>query len=98
MAIDIEREELLTVGKAAQSCPGRPHVATVWRWILNGLGGVRLESVKVGGRRFTSSQALKRFIAAPSSMDEVPSLKIAPSKQRERAIRRAEKELKDAGL
>ncbi|WLD11899.1 DUF1580 domain-containing protein [Planctellipticum variicoloris] len=49
--------------------PGRPSIATVWRWILNGVRGpngetVRLESFKCGGRRFVQRDAIDRFIAA----------------------------------
>lgn len=44
-----------------------PHIAQLHRWRLNGLlsrGGVRvkLESVMVGGRRYTSTEAVRRFI------------------------------------
>jgi hypothetical protein len=37
---------------------------TAWRWALKGVGGVRLESIKIGGVRFTSRQACDRFLAA----------------------------------
>ena len=37
---------------------------TALRWALHGTAGVRLESVRVGGRRMTSRAALRRFIAA----------------------------------
>lgn len=37
---------------------------TALRWCLSGVRGVRLESVKVGGRRMTSRPAFARFVAA----------------------------------
>ena len=37
----------------------RPHKSTTFRWMLSGT----LESVKVGGSRVTSEQAVRRFIA-----------------------------------
>ena len=58
--IDIENEELLTITQAATRCPGRPHAATIWRWVLNGLHGVKLDSIKVGGKRLTSAEAISR--------------------------------------
>jgi hypothetical protein len=51
--------------------PPRPHPSTFVRWalkgiwVLNGAGKerVRLETVKIGGRRYTSRAALERFVA-----------------------------------
>lgn len=37
------------------------HIASVYRWVNRGLGGVRLETIKVGSKRFTSAQALDRL-------------------------------------
>lgn len=68
-SIDIESETIITVTQAARKCPSRPHVSTVWRWILNGLNGVQLESVKIGGRRFTTFEAVQRFIEATTRPD-----------------------------
>jgi Protein of unknown function (DUF1580) len=43
----------------------RPDKATMTRWIHRGVGGVKLEAVRLGGRNiFTSAQALNRFIVA----------------------------------
>ena len=40
----------------------RPDLATVSRWIHRGVGGTRLEAVRVGRQLLTSKQALTRFI------------------------------------
>jgi hypothetical protein len=54
-----------------------PSISTVWRWILCGLkNGVRLESVKVGGVRYTSREACNRFLVrlnTPNSLPESPT-------------------------
>jgi hypothetical protein len=42
----------------------RVHVGTLHRWRTRGLRGVRLHSVKLGGRWHTSVQALQRFFDA----------------------------------
>jgi hypothetical protein len=43
---------------------GRPvHLLTVLRWIRQGVRGVRLEALKLGGRWVTSREALARFMA-----------------------------------
>jgi hypothetical protein len=39
----------------------RVHIGTPHRWRTQGLRGVRLEAIKVGGRWCTSLQALERF-------------------------------------
>lgn len=41
------------------------------RWMLRGVGGVRLVSVKVGGARYISRESLDRFIAALNHRPEV---------------------------
>ena len=42
----------------------RPDRTTIYRWMLRGVQGVRLEHAKVGGRVVTSKQAFTRFIKA----------------------------------
>lgn len=70
------------------------HSATVWRWFLAGVGGVRLEGAKIGGMRYTTRQALERFVAAingaaaPDAGDSTPA-----AGERERQISAAEAEL-----
>ena len=44
----------------------RPDKTTLYRWCLRGVGGVRLEHVRLGNRILTSRQAITRFIAARS--------------------------------
>lgn len=60
--IDISTETLLLPGEAAKEVPGRPHTSTIIRWMLKGVaGGQTLDSVKIGGRRYTSREALQLF-------------------------------------
>jgi len=60
--IDIASENPLTIREAAARLPGRPHVATIHRWIARGVRGVRLEAGLLGGKRITSVEALQRFL------------------------------------
>lgn len=62
-----DADEFISISEACKLIPGRPHMATVFRWTLNGVGGVRLESAKVGGRRFVTRAALEDFIARLSA-------------------------------
>lgn len=59
-------EEVLTLREAAHRLPRRAsgrrlHHATLYRWATDGLRGVRLETIQVGGTLCTSIEALQRF-------------------------------------
>ena len=64
---DISNESLLTIKQARDEFPNRVSIPTLWRWVLNGTRGVVLESVLIGGRRYTSKEACLRFIQASSN-------------------------------
>lgn len=59
---DLLHEQLVTLAEAGQGLPNAPSRTTVWRWADTGLDGVRLETVWLGGRRYTSREALWRFL------------------------------------
>lgn len=65
---DLLSERTLTLSQAAKTLPrrrgGRPtHASTLFRWATEGLRGVKLEIVQVGGTKCTSREALSRFFA-----------------------------------
>jgi hypothetical protein len=102
MSIDLESEEALTL-KAATKLPilrrnGRhPHVSQLYRWATTGLrGGIRLETVKIGGSLCTTREAVLRFIARLTNPDTPVSAPTPARRQREVAA--AEKQLEAAGL
>lgn len=71
-------------------------IATVWRWAQNGIRGIHLESLRIGGRRFTTAEAFERFIAASNEGGPKLSDTIgAVSESRLKAIEQAEAELSD---
>ena len=96
--IDIASETLLTIREAPASIPGRPHISTAWRWILRGVGGRKLETVLVGGRRYTSKEAIERFIEQGTAAANGEPVHTRTAKQRARAIAQAERELAAAGI
>ncbi len=61
-------EDILTLADARNELRNitgkRPDKATMARWIHRGVGGVRLDAVRLGCQLFTSRQALTRFIEA----------------------------------
>lgn len=65
--IDIENERVIPLREVANHvpsrCPGkRVSPATVWRWVMKTLNP--LETIKIGGGRFTSVEAIQRFVKA----------------------------------
>jgi len=94
MSINLSTETLVTLIQASQLLPGHPHISTLHRWRMRGVQGIKLETCRVGGRRFTSREALDRFCAATTAAaaDGGPCPVRTP-KQRQRDIEAAEAEL-----
>ncbi|QEF97735.1 hypothetical protein Mal15_17790 [Stieleria maiorica] len=59
-AMDLLTEDLMPLAEAAELV--NVHTATVHRWRSRGLNGVKLETLRLGGKISTSRQALTRFI------------------------------------
>ena len=65
--IDLGNEEALTLSQACKlpelRRDGRaPHPTTMLRWALRGCRGTKLETLRSGGRRVTSHEAVIRFL------------------------------------
>ena len=60
--IDVFNEDMISVSELPKSLPGSIHISTVFRWMKRGCRGIRLETVRIGGLRYTSKQAVLRFI------------------------------------
>ena len=64
--LDLLIEDVISVSEVPQHLPRRPSRATVHRWCTKGLGPregkVCLETVTIGRQRFTSIEALTRFL------------------------------------
>ena len=98
--IDITIEQPISFNQAAKFLPDdrRPGFSTWWRWSTRGIRGVKLETILIGGRRCTTAEAVARFFehtTAAASGQPVPA---RTNRQREAAIRRAEKECEASGI
>ena len=66
--IDIETESLVLLKELAKDVPkrnGKPvAISTLRRWSTAGVKGVQLETILVGGQRYSSLEAFRRFVAA----------------------------------
>lgn len=96
--IDLQKEAILSLKDSCDCFPGRDHVhiSTVQRWRLRGVRGVRLEVVRVGGKTFTTREAISRFIAAQNQDTSAP-LTLSPN-QRQRQSDAAREALRAAGV
>lgn len=64
--IDVASESLIPLRDVPRCLPPRPngkhvHISAVYRWTLRGIRGVVLETIQVGGTRYTSREAIQRF-------------------------------------
>jgi hypothetical protein len=66
--IDLSRETLVPLKAARDAVPGMPgrriSSSTLHRWHRQGLGGIRLDTALIAGVRYTSVEAIERFITA----------------------------------
>ncbi|MCH8970297.1 MAG: DUF1580 domain-containing protein [Planctomycetes bacterium] len=84
-------ENLIRIAEVPKHLPGRPNVSTVYRWLNSG----KLESVMIGGRRWTSTEAIARFVDRSTSGAATPS---EVSERRKREIEKAEAKLRDSAI
>ena len=99
--IDLTAETVVPINQAPKHYPyGRPNLSTVYRHFGRGCRGARLETFVAGGRRYTTVEAIRRFVertTANSPGAALPSSR-PTSRQREAAIRKAERELAEADI
>lgn len=93
----ILHEERLSLPQAARSVGVNP--STIWRWSLVGVRGVTLETYSIGTRRFTSQEAIGRFVCQTTAAASRENRSAANTpRQRALAIKEAENSLKRQGL
>ncbi len=100
MTIDVQTETLISFSDARSAFPGivrRLSLATLHRWRLNGVRGVKLETVLIGGLRYTSREAIGRFIQAQNA-DDAPAAPVITQAQRRRLSEAARLALQEAGI
>ena len=101
MSIDLSNETAITLAEARDHLPGRPHIATIWRWAMRGARGVLLETMCCGHKRWTTAEACERFIARSTAAAKQPSQPSAPgvlTADRKRQLAAADAILDAAGI
>ena len=86
-------DDLVPLDQAAKLLPNRVHKSTIFRWQSRGVRGVRLETVRIGGRRYVSRDSLTRFALESTSAASGGIAKPMSRSARSRSIGAAEHEL-----
>ena len=83
---------LTRAGRFAQGMDPPPHSSTWVRWALRGVGTprVKLETLRLGGRRFTTREAISRFVAQLTGHEAVDE---NAGVERQKHLAKAEEEL-----
>lgn len=102
--MSIQDETVIGIGAGCREFPPNGiSDATMARFIQKGVKVkatgefVKLETFKIGGRRFTSLEAIDRFIVAQNA-DDAPATPAVTATQRRRQSEAARQELAKAGI
>ena len=68
---DLKRQRVLSLSQAAALIGNylgrKPSISTCWRWTLKGVRGSKLESIRIGGKTYTTETAIRTFITTLST-------------------------------
>jgi len=67
----IEPTAAISLREAAKLLPGNPSRTTLSRWTHHGVRGVKLATILIGNRRYTSRDALEHFIGATNEQSAI---------------------------
>src|SRR5262245_40583903 len=101
--IDIYGETLVSLDEVAEFMKATQ--SSVYAWTRKGCRGVKLESVQLGGKRYSTREAVARFVAALSDPARVEKLRESTGgyvharsvKARRREAKRSSERLRKAG-
>ena len=92
-------EKLLRLPDAVEAATGQcPHLSTLHRWRLRGIAGVKLETVRCGGRRLCSIESVRRFLDGVTAAADGKQAQPRTPKQRSRDAESATRQLEQAGI
>jgi hypothetical protein len=67
MSLDGEKLMLLKSVRGLSFLRTKPSYKRLYRWARTGVGGIKLETYREGGRIYTSIEAVKRFVDKTNS-------------------------------
>jgi hypothetical protein len=98
MAIDIATDELISLSQAAKCRPTPPSPATLWRWHRKGIRGIRLETVLIGGKRYTTAEEFAAFCSRVTAADSSTTDERSDAVRRRLEVRGLLDDGKSAGI
>ena len=72
--MSIPLQEAIPLGEIVKIMPGRPHLSTVYRWAHR--KQAPLETIRIGGERYTSEEALSRYFQRKTAAADGESVAI----------------------
>ena len=92
--IDTNTEQIFPLVTTGDHLPGgranRVNRSTPYRWVFKGVRGVKLETICIGGTRWTSREALERFFQATTkAADAMLSTPASPAESKPAQARQA---------
>ncbi len=60
----LEVHEYIPIARASRFFPGNPHANSVRRWASRGLHGIKLQSIRFGGKRLVTESWCREFCDA----------------------------------
>jgi hypothetical protein len=104
MAISVECGLLMPLGRVprlVEKISGiRPHISTIHRWKNQGIEGVRLETVSIGSRCFTTEKAVYDFFEKSSAIKrrDKSAIEAIEESKRQQTLSRLEDEARKLGI
>jgi hypothetical protein len=90
---DLKQQRVLTLSQAAALIGNylgrKPSISTCWRWTLKGVRGSKLESIRVGGKVYTTEPAIRTFITTLSTDITPEAIKATQTSPKESAALQA---------
>ncbi|NLX56719.1 MAG: DUF1580 domain-containing protein [Planctomycetaceae bacterium] len=96
--IDASCERLVPICDVPKMVPHRPHISTVVRWWTRGVKNQKLETLLLGGRRYTSAEALQRFFERSTAASDGQPIPARSQRERDVAVKAALRELDRLGV
>lgn len=89
--IDLSQEHLIPIREVPRRLPPRAngrsvHISAVYRWIQRGVRGACLESIRIGGTAYTSTEALQRFadcLSRAPTADPLPQIRTTGTRKKQ---------------
>jgi hypothetical protein len=74
------------LSKAGRLLSTNPSTATMWRWAHRGVDGVKLETFKIGGRRYTTAESVEKFVCRLNSPRAANEPQESPLRERQKDV------------